>query len=172
MERFLLAWRAFFGILFHGRLPDQVTRALRLSSKPSAPAAPAAAPPQAAGGALQMLGILQRDARLIDFMMEDISGYSDDQVGAAVRNLHDQCQQSLAQYVQLEPVIDAVEGTFTKTTSSDPATVKFVGNVPAGGPPEGGLLRHKGWRARKTNLPALGPRQDASIIAPAEIEIE
>ncbi len=172
MERFLLAWRAFFGILFHGRPPDAVARALRLSSRPSAPAAPPAAPPQATDGALQMLGILQRDARLIDFVMEDISGYSDDQVGAAVRNLHDQCRQSLAQYVELEPVIDAVEGTFTKTESSDPATVKFVGNVPAGGRPEGGLLRHKGWRARKATLPALGPRQDASILAPAEIEIE
>lgn len=119
-----------------------------------------------------MLGILQRDSRLVDFLMEDITGYSDDQVGAAVRNLQEQCRQSLSRYVQLEPVIDGVEGTFTKVDNSDPATVKFLGNVPAAGHPQGGVLRHKGWRARKAELPAVNPRQDVSIIAPAEIEIE
>jgi hypothetical protein len=46
-----------------------------------------------------------------------------------------------------------------------------VGNVPAT-PPPGGTLRHKGWRAAKVDLPALAPKQDAAIIAPAEIEIE
>jgi hypothetical protein len=49
--------------------------------------------------------------------------------------------------------------------------VKFVGNVPAK-PPSGGTLRHKGWRAAKIDLPVLGGKQDTSIIAPAEIEIE
>jgi hypothetical protein len=33
-------------------------------------------------------------------------------------------------------------------------------------------LRHKGWRAVKVDLPALAAKQDASIVAPAEIEIE
>jgi hypothetical protein len=49
--------------------------------------------------------------------------------------------------------------------------VKFIGNVPAK-PPAGGTLRHKGWRAAKVDLPPLGTGQDASIVAPAEIEIE
>jgi hypothetical protein len=74
-------------------------------------------------------------------------------------------------YVSLEPVIDGVEGTFTKAPSTDPNLVKFVGNVPAT-PPSGGILRHKGWRASKVNLPAPAGKQDASVIAPAEIEIE
>ena len=172
MERLLLAIRAFFGILFHRALPYEVAKALRLSSKTASQPAPAAQPARAADRALQMLGILQRDSRLVHFLMEDISGYSDDQVGAAVRNLHDPCRQSLSRHLQLEPVIDGVEGTFTKVESSDPAAVKYVGNVPAQGTPPGGVLRHKGWRARKTDFPALNPRQDVSIIAPAEIEIE
>ena len=50
-----------------------------------------------------MLSILQRDARLIDFLMEDISGYSDDQVGAAVRSLHEQSRAALARYITLSP---------------------------------------------------------------------
>ena len=114
---------------------------------------------------------MQRDARLIDFLMEDIAGYSDDQVGAAVRELHDQCRDSIARYVTLQPVIDGVEGTFAKAPSSDPNVVKFIGNVPAK-PPAGGTLRHKGWRVAKVNLPALAARQDTAIVAPAEIEIE
>ena len=178
MSRILLAFRSFFNLLFQGRLSDGVLTELGLSRRSAAPAspasksAPAPAPAvKAADGALQILAILQRDSRLLDFLMEDIAGYSDDQVGAAVRELHDQCRDSVARYVTLQPVIDGVEGTFAQAPSKDPNLVKFVGNVPAT-PPSGGILRHKGWRAAKVDLPALAARQDASVLAPAEIEIE
>jgi hypothetical protein len=180
LNRITLAFRSFFNILFSGTLSDGVLNGLRLTRRTAAVASkPAAAPSKPAAavstvrvsdGALQLLAILQRDARLVDFLMEDIAGYSDDQVGAAVRELHDQCRDSLGRAVTLEPVIDGVEGTFAKAPSADPNVVKFVGNVPAK-PPAGGTLRHKGWRAVKTNLPALAGR-DAAVIAPAEIEIE
>jgi len=173
LGRIWLAIRSFFSILFSGSLPeDALTRlglARRGAPKPQTTSAPAVLRPS--DGAVQMLSILQRDARLIDFIMEDIAAYTDDQVGAAVRGLHDQARESLARYVKLEPVIDGVEGTFTKPAISDPAAVKFVGNVPAG-KPSGGLLRHKGWRAGKIDLPPLNPKQDSSILAPAEIEVE
>jgi hypothetical protein len=65
-----------------------------------------------------------------------------------------------------------VEGTYTKVESSDPARVKFIGNLPAKGTPAGGTLRHKGWRAEKIDLPPVDRRQDLSVIAPAEIEVE
>jgi hypothetical protein len=175
LNRILLAFRSFFALLFHGTLPDDVMRALHLSRTAPAPAKAAAPVPAPAArvsdGALQMLAILQRDSRLVDFLMEDITSYADEQVGAAVRELHDQCRDSMARYVTLQPVIDGVEGTFAKAPSSDANVVKFVGNVPAK-PPTGGTLRHKGWRAVKIDLPALGAKQDAAIIAPAEIEIE
>jgi hypothetical protein len=58
-----------------------------------------------------------------------------------------------------------------KAPSTDPNVVKFVGNVPAK-PPSGGILRHKGWRAAKVDLPAPAGKQDVSVLAPAEIEIE
>jgi hypothetical protein len=176
LNRILLAFRSFFALLFQGTLPDDVVRALRLSRSAPAPAkaaAPAPAPTARvpSDGALQMLAILQRDSRLVDFLMEDITSYADEQIGAAVRELHDQCRDSMARYVTLQPVIDGVEGTFAKAPSADANVVKFVGNVPAK-PPTGGTLRHKGWRAVKIDLPALGAKQDAAIIAPAEIEIE
>jgi hypothetical protein len=182
LHRILLAFRAFFNLLFHGALSDETMTELGLSRraagtvKAAAPTKAAAAAPavpavKVTDGALQILGILQRDSRLIDFIMEDISAYSDDQVGAAVRGLHDQSREALARYVTLAPVIDSVEGTYAKTPDGDPTAVKFIGNVPAGTPP-GGVLRHKGWRATKVDLPALPSKQDAAIIAPAEIEIE
>ncbi|HKA00778.1 MAG TPA: DUF2760 domain-containing protein [Candidatus Solibacter sp.] len=178
MNRILLAFRSFFNILFSGELSPDVMNALKLTKRggaapaaKTAAAAPAAPTVRASDGALQILGIMQRDSRLIDFLMEDIAAYSDDQIGAAVRELHDQCRDSIARYVTLTPVIDGVEGTYAKAPGADANLVKFVGNVPAQ-PPAGGTLRHKGWRASKVDLPALAAKQDASVIAPAEIEIE
>ncbi len=174
MGRIWLAINSFFSILFRGALPDDALAPLGLVRRAAPKAQATTAAPTAArvsDGALQILSILQRDSRLVDFIMEDVAGYSDEQVGAAVRGLHDQARESLSRYVKLDPVIDGVEGTFTKPAVSDPAAVKFIGNVPAG-KPSGGLLRHKGWRAGKIDLPALNPKQDAAIIAPAEIEIE
>ena len=42
----------------------------------------------------RFLAILQRDSRLIDFLQEDIAAYSDDQIGAAVREIHDQSRDA------------------------------------------------------------------------------
>jgi hypothetical protein len=172
LHRIALAFRSFFALLFHGDLSPQLIADLGLIRKPTAPTAPAAPVFKPADGALQILAILQRDARLIYFLMEDIGAYSDDQVGAAVRSLHGQSRESLNRYVTLQPVIDGVEGTFTKAPSTDPAVVKFLGNVPATGVPPGGVLRHRGWRAAGVNLPPLNARQDFTVLAPAEIEVE
>ena len=147
---------------------------LGLAPKPAKPEKPAAPPPpvfKPADGALQILGILQRDSRIVDFLMEDISSYQDDQIGAAVRSMQSSARDALVRYVSLAPVIDGVEGTFTKAPSSDPAAVKFLGNVPASGA-TGGTLRHRGWRAASVSLPTLNPKQDNTIVAPAEIEVE
>ncbi len=171
MHRIALAFRSFFDLLFKGVLPDDLIGELGLIPKPKTPPKPAAPEATASDGALQILSILQRDARLIDFLMEDISTYSDDQVGAAVRALHGQCREALDRYLKLQPVIDGVEGTFTKPPSSDPAVVKFLGNVPAG-TPAGGLLRHRGWRAAHIQLPPVNTRQDLTVLSPAEIEVE
>jgi hypothetical protein len=167
-----LAFRSFFQLLFKDRLSDDLIEQLGLQKRDEKPLTPPPPVMEPRDGALQILAILQRDSRLIDFLMEDISAYSDEQVGAAVRGLHDQSRQALAQYITLQPIIDGVEGTYTRTPAEDSAqVVKFIGNVPAKTPP-GGTLRHKGWRAVKTELPPLNPRQENRIIAPAEIEIE
>ena len=171
MGRLILAFRSFFAILFRGNLSDEIAAALGLSRRVAPKSAPVPAAASASDGAVQILAILQRDSRLIDFLMEDIAAYSDDQVGAAVRGLHDQCRDALVRCVQLAPVIDGVEGTFTRLASIDPAGVKLLGNVPPQ-PPPGGVLRHKGWRCVKVDLPPISSKVNTLIIAPAEVEIE
>ena len=172
MNRISQAFRSFFSILFSGVLPADIAQAFGYSKVIPMKATPAPAPkPQSgpADGAVQILSVLQRDARLMDFLMEDISGYSDEQVGAAVRDVQQQSRQALERYLKLQPVIDGVEGDFTKTEGLAASSVKLVGNVPPSGKAPGGLLRHKGWKAEKVDLPALPP---GNILAPAEIEVE
>ena len=171
-----MAFRSFFGILFGGKLPAEVASAFGYELKKPAPPPPPKMP-SAADGALQFLGILQRDARLVDFLMEDISGFGDDQVGAAVRDLHASSAQVLKRYLQLGPVIDGVEGTHTKVSAAgslakDASAIKLLGKVPADGRATGGTLRHKGWKAERIDLPPIPPIQNMSVLAPAEIEIE
>lgn len=172
MNRISQAFRSFFSILFSGVLPADIAQAFGYSKVIPMKAAPAPAPkPQSgpADGAVQILSVLQRDARLVDFLMEDISAFSDEQVGAAVRDVQVQSRQALERYLKLQPVIDGVEGDFTKTDGLAATSVKLVGNVPPSGKAPGGVLRHKGWKAEKVDLPTLPP---GNVLAPAEIEVE
>jgi hypothetical protein len=175
LSRISAAFRSFFSLLFSGVLPEDVAREFGFVKAAPAPVATAEPPKvKASDGALQILAILQRDARLVDFLMEDIAEYADDQIGAAVRTLHSDSKATLARHVTLVPVIDAVEGTFQKldaTKTPDPNRIKLIGNVPASGKVPGGILRHRGWKVEQIDLPATG-KQDVSIIAPAEVEIE
>ena len=166
------AFRAFFSLI-SGKFPEDIAREYGFVKASSIPAPPPPPPPvKLSDGALQLLGILQRDSRLVDFLMEDISGYSDEQVGGAMRGVHEQCRVSLDRYLKLAPVIDGVEGTYTKLDSGGEKRTKLIGNVPASGKAPGGVLRHKGWRAEKIDLPKTGAGEDLTIVAPAEIEIE
>ncbi|HXP84501.1 MAG TPA: DUF2760 domain-containing protein [Bryobacteraceae bacterium] len=182
MNRISLAFRSFFSILFGGSLAPEVAQAFGYSkalpvktasaAKAAEPSKPAPPPKPQAGpsdGAVQMLALLQRDARLVDFLMEDVSPYTDAQVGAAIRDVQAQAREALTRYLRLVPVLDGVEGEFTPAASLAPTEVKFIGNVPADGKAPGGLLRHKGWKAQAVDLPAATPGQ---VIAPAELEIE
>ena len=117
-ERIVFAFRCFLSILFRSVIPDDIARRLLKPVAPvqeePVPAAPAVSrlkeaepPSDTLDRAVQMLALLQRDGRLIDFLSENISAYPDAQLGAAVRTIHETCRQALGQYVELEPVLDS-----------------------------------------------------------------
>jgi hypothetical protein len=120
---------------------------------------------------LHLFALMQREGRLMDFLDEDLDGYDDAQIGSAVRSIHTGCRQLVQQYLSPEPVMDQHEGAVVEVpVDFDPGAVKLTGNV-VGDPPFNGILRHKGWRVGKMSLPTLSGRQNAEIIAPAEVEI-
>ncbi|NOT56036.1 MAG: DUF2760 domain-containing protein [Deltaproteobacteria bacterium] len=135
-------------------------------------AAPPPPPPKpTTDAAVQLLGLLQREGRLVDFLREDIQSYEDEQVGAAVRAIHESCRQVLSEHLTLEPVLSGNEGDdVTVPKDFDPSAIRLTGNV-SGEPPFRGTLRHSGWRATQVKLPSQPSGQDPKIVAPAEVEI-
>lgn len=135
-------------------------------------AAPPPSPPKpTTDAAVQLLGLLQREGRLVDFFREDIQPYDDGQIGAAVRAIHESCRQVLDEHLTLEPVLSGNEGDeVTVPKDFDPSAIRLTGNV-SGEPPFRGTLRHPGWRARQVKLPSQPSGQDPKIVAPAEVEI-
>lgn len=121
---------------------------------------------------LHLLSVLQREGRLVDFFEEDLNLYEDAQIGAAVRSIQDNCKKNINKSLSPQPVLEKNEGdTVTVPADFDSAAIKLTGNV-SGEPPFKGILRHRGWRAAKLELPTLSVTQDPRIIAPAEVEIQ
>lgn len=121
--------------------------------------------------ALQLLGLLQHDGRFIDFIQEDIAGFSDAEVGAAVRVVHEGCRKVMREHVTLEPVRSENEGSrITLQAGFDASAVRLIGNV-AGQPPFTGTLVHRGWRSAGLKLPKLAAEHDVQVLAPAEVEL-
>jgi hypothetical protein len=182
-ERLALAFRCLFSILLHADLPADIVQKV-VKPAGAAPLAATVAVPSASrrkeveqppsetfDRAVQMLGLLQRDGRLVDFLSENISAYPDAQIGAAVRTIHDNCQQVLDRYVKLEPILNSEEDQpVTVPAGFDLAAIKLIGNV-TGELPLRGLLRHKGWRVKEVHLPPLPPGGSRSVVAPAEVEL-
>ena len=121
---------------------------------------------------LHSLSVLQRDGRLLDFFDEDLSLYEDEQIGAAVRSVQEDCKKTIKKYIDLKPVIENEEGEMvTIEPGFDIDSIKLVGKV-AGEPPFKGVLKHRGWKAGKKEIPKLSDIQDVAIITPAEVEIQ
>jgi hypothetical protein len=122
-------------------------------------------------GPLQLLALLQREGRLVDFLQQDIASFEDADVGAAARVVHEGCRKALLSHATLEPVrTEEEESRVSVEAGYDPTEVKLTGNV-AGQPPFRGVLRHRGWRVRELRLPEPLAGHDFRVVAPAEIEI-
>ena len=121
--------------------------------------------------ALQLLGLLQREARFVDFIQEDVAPYSDAEIGAAARVVHGGCRKLLAEHFTLAPVRAEAEGSrVTLAAGFDAAAVRLTGNV-VGQAPFTGTLSHRGWQVTQVRLPQLTDARAATIIAQAEVEL-
>ncbi|MCY3023098.1 MAG: DUF2760 domain-containing protein [Planctomycetota bacterium] len=123
-------------------------------------------------GPTQLLSLLQHDGRLVDFLNEDIDNYDDDQVGAAVREIHSKCRKALNRYMTLAPVRPEKEGDVVALSGSyDPSAIRITGKV-TDKAPMFGTLRHRGWKVVKVELPPRPSGADPAVIMPAEVEVE
>lgn len=186
MGRIGVAFRAFFQALFNASAADRIDAALAGRALPavitsgetlpkedvSKKPAPQVAPAPKRSEALTLLAALQREARLIDLVQEPLGDYSDEQIGAAARNVLRDSAGVLQRFFALKRVSSQSEGETAEVPASyDPARYRLVGNV-AGAGPHRGNLTHAGWEATTVNLPAwTGSQASALVVAPAEVEL-
>ena len=166
-----------FRLMFNGEFARQVSAALLLADAAQEKAAPrkaavAQVPPERVhASGLFIVSALQREGRLIDFLEQDVAGFSDEEVGAAARVVHSGCKKALQQYLTFEPVTKVAEGeTLPVPAGFDAQRIRLTGNV-TGQPPFKGTLKHHGWVATELRLPALAENLDPRVIAPAEVEL-
>lgn len=174
--RIWLAFVCWFRVLFNGEFAARV-RGL------DAPEAPAKAPePEATdaledaddedtASALQLLGLLQREGRFVDFIEQDLSGFGDEDIASAARLVHEGCRKAIRSRAVIEPCQTESEGSnVTLNPGFDPQCVRISGNV-QGQPPYSGVLRHRGWKVQSLELPQLVGNAKPEVLQPAEVEL-
>jgi hypothetical protein len=173
-SRLTLALAVCWRILVDARFAAAVARLRAAGEGPRADASAAERPllrevePNAA---LQLLGLLQQEGRFIDFLQEDVAAYSDAEVGAATRVVHEGCKKALHDHFAIAAVRTEPEGSrVTLPRGFDASAVRLTGNV-VGEPPFTGSLTHKGWRVTEVRLPSVAAGHDLSVIAAAEVEL-
>ena len=177
--RLWFAYVAFFKILFDGLFAARVREVEQLppgraplASLPEKIEPPPPAPPREPDNdaALALLALLQREGRLVDFLEQDIAGFGDADIGAAVRVVHEGCRRALRAHVTLAPVRTEEEGAQVTIAEAAPEQITLTGNVGGKGPYTG-TLRHRGWKATSLRLPEAAPGHDAHLLAAAEVEL-
>ncbi len=163
MERVRISTRARRRALTDRAFADRVKDLLEPPPPPP--------PPKPSGAPLRLLALLQREGRLVDFLLEDIQGYENEQIGAAVRDIHRDCQHVLKERLELVPVIGQPEGETVEVPAGfDPSAIQLLGNV-TGQPPFRGALTHPGWRVKEIKLAPPPEGQDEFVLQPAKVEL-
>ncbi len=121
--------------------------------------------------ALQLLGLLQQEARFVDFIEEDVASFSDSDIGAAARIVHEGCSKVLHKHFDFAPVRQEKENSrITIKTGFDPSEIRLTGNI-VGKPPFTGTLVHRGWQVSAIRLPKLADDHNVNVVASAEVEL-
>lgn len=167
-----LAFKSFFRVFSDEAFAKGVESLLE--GKPATAALPAPKQPEPAvpPAAVQVLALLQREGRLLDFLQEDLSSAPDAQVGAVVKStVWAGCRKAVQEYLEIAPVLEQREGDpVTVEPGFDASTIRLIGRV-EGDPPFQGKLVHPGWRLVQVKLPTVPEGSDALVVTPAEVEI-
>ncbi len=165
LARIGLATSAFFKVMGDASFGEKVNLLL------NPPPPPPAKPPRLDSAPVRLLAILQRDAQLLDFLTEDISGYTDEQVGAGVRDIHKKARKVIEDHLTFERILPGEEQSPVDVPAGfDPSAIQLTGNV-TGKPPFKGTLKHHGWRVKAYKLPPPPEGQDDLVVAPAQVEL-
>ena len=175
MRNFGKAWKAFWAILSGKEYVEQIEieeaqePELQQEEKEVTASVEAQSNGTFEDGAVFALSLLQRESRLIDFLQEDIAGFADAQIGAAVRQIHTNSRKVLEDYFSLEPVLGSPEGQPTIVPADyDPSEIRLTGTFASEGP-FNGTLQHKGWKAAAVKLPQRTGAVNPAIVYPAEV---
>lgn len=177
-ERLALAFGLFFKLLFDATLAARVKlattgEATPVLPEPSAPEPVATEPSETekAAPALQLLGALQREGRFVDFLLDDVTGVDDADIGAAARIVHAGSKKVVQAWFGPEAVWPGEEGaTITVEAGFDAARIRLSGNI-EGEAPHRGTLVHHGWRATRAKIPQRTGAAAPEVLAPAEVEL-
>lgn len=122
--------------------------------------------------AVMLLGVLQEKGRFVDFLMEDLTPYSDADVGSVARTVHQGCKAAMNEHFQVEPVRPEGEGATLTLPAGYPADeIRLSGNL-GGNAPFTGTIVHKGWKAKEVKLPRVLHSDHLPVIAPAQVEVK
>ena len=176
MNRLIEAFRWFFAILLGSGLQD--IRTLQAREKDSdegsrdttANVAEVRPDQHEQNGARLLLARLQDESRLVDFLMEDIAGFEDAQIGAAVRQVHAKAAEVLREGLGIQPMRSEGEGATVSVARSERADHNLVGHVGGSGDLTG-TLRHHGWKATRTLTLPHAESVNVDIVAKAEVEV-
>src|SRR5262249_15954195 len=100
MQRIGIAIRAFFAALLSAAKAQQIKAALdgpalpkqHIDENPPPKAMPQATATPRRSEAITLLAALQREARLVDLVKQPLQDFSDEQIGAAARNVLNDCR--------------------------------------------------------------------------------
>jgi len=187
--RVVIAFRAFFLALFSREASLRIAHAMELKPKTAATVSestsPASKVPSSASlpfpkpsnvtikrsEALTLLSTLQREARLVDLIQESLEGYSDEQIGAAARDVLRESSKVLDRLFAIKRLAEGSEGEQIEIPPNAPASKWKISGKSSSDPKASrlGNLIHAGWIATHVAVPQWSGNDDeATIIAPAE----
>lgn len=121
------------------------------------------------------ISMLQEKGRILDFAMDDIEKYSDEEVGRVARVVHQGIRDVFVSTTGVRPLHKGLEGEVIKINENDDFSMYKMLGTGTGNPPFSGTVVHRGWIAEKLVIPKSSLKSSTNsaskIIQAVEIEV-